>query len=339
MDKPRAKRPIIIRWVWELLIVIVAAAIMAGFLAPGFLKHKTVAREAEVKIGLHVIQLALERYAVDSVGSYPEYLIGGEGSFTVLDKRGRFTSIHECPDRALLSDPLLRGGYLEAYPQNPFARKAAVHTMQVRHDDPLRNGTETAKLHGTRFGPNCERMGSVLADFRYTEFAVFGDEGAESVFSTYADVEYPFFDMWPEGATKPRPFLPGQFFYKSGGYNEFSREDEAEQAKNRPIPPDTPEWYMLGGYGSPNTQGMDVLGSEFDHVARIRHHDRSSDVEIPPWTRSTMTETDEKGRFLGSPYGDPRQSGYVTYGSPNGIPDSIILVLLAGREYRDPDYD
>jgi hypothetical protein len=44
---------------------------------PNFIKIKTKAREAEVKQNLHSIQLAVERYAVDSGGAYPYFLYGG----------------------------------------------------------------------------------------------------------------------------------------------------------------------------------------------------------------------------------------------------------------------
>ena len=336
MDKPKAKRPRVIRWVWELLIVIAAAAILAGFLAPGFLKYKTEAREAEVKVGLHVIQLALERYNVDSVGTYPEYLIGGEGSYTVLDERGRFAGIQECPDHSLLSDALLRGGYLEAYPKNPFARRAEVHAMQVKHDDPLRNGTEEAKRHGTRFGPYCTLMGNVLADFRYTEFTVFGDDGAQSVFPTYADVEYPCFDMWT--SNHPTPFLPGEFFYKVAGVVVVAGPEEAERAKFEPVQASVTELYMLGGYGSIRTRGIDVLGPEIDIIFRFRQDGTyTPECAVPMWTRSSTTLKDSDDRFLGSPYGlsDSCCTSQFGYGSPNGIPDSIILVLVPYGEYRN----
>ena len=42
---------------------------------------KDKAKEAEVKANLHNVQLSVERFAVDTEGSYPQYLIGGEPKY------------------------------------------------------------------------------------------------------------------------------------------------------------------------------------------------------------------------------------------------------------------
>jgi type II secretion system protein G len=63
----------------ELLVVIVIIGILAAIALPNYIKAKDKAKEAEVKSNLHNIQLAIERFAVDYGGTYPEYLIGGQG--------------------------------------------------------------------------------------------------------------------------------------------------------------------------------------------------------------------------------------------------------------------
>ena len=258
--------------------------------------------EAEIKSNLHEIQVAVEQYAVDTGGTYPAYLIGGEGKHSVFVKEDRnffiaFADIQDCADQTLLADPLLRKGYLQAYPKNPFSTySVAIHRLQEDYGDPLRNGTEEAKLHGTRFGPYCTLMGSILADFRYTEVTVFGEDGGESVFPIYADFGYPFYDIWE--TNKPHPFMPGEFFYRSRSVPVISAaEDGAQQVT------DEVRDYMLGGYGSIRTKGRDILGP-----------DPTGENEV-------------------SPFGSNKH-GVMDYGNPNGIRDSIILVLVPPEDTR-----
>ena len=338
-DKPVVRKPrrgcIGIGWWGETAIVLFLVILVAAVGMPDVFKVSSEAKEAEVKSNLHHIQLSIERYAVDSGGTYPAYLIGGSGQHSVLakDSPNTFVNVQDCPDRKSLADPLLRAGYIDAYPKNPFAMNGSViHRFQEDYGDPLRNGTEEAKLHGTRFGPYCTLMGNVLADFRYTEFTVFGDDGAQSVFPTYADVEYPFFDLWPEGAKKPRPFLPGEFFYKSVGEITVTNGTGSQDLSSEPVIPPLTEYYMLGGYGSVHTKGKDAIGPEPKITLRL---DNNTSLEVPAWTRSTM-EQDERG-YLGSPYGPSHLisgSDQVSYGSFNGIPDGIILILVPGIECK-----
>src|SRR5512141_952258 len=63
----------------ELLVVIVIIGILVAIALPNFIKIKDKAKEAEVKQNLHAIQLALERYAVDSqANDYPLFPMGGD---------------------------------------------------------------------------------------------------------------------------------------------------------------------------------------------------------------------------------------------------------------------
>src|SRR5687767_2173074 len=65
----------------ELLVVIVIIGILAAIALPNYIKVKDKAKEAEVKANLHNVQLSVERFAVDTEGSYPPYIIGGEGKY------------------------------------------------------------------------------------------------------------------------------------------------------------------------------------------------------------------------------------------------------------------
>jgi hypothetical protein len=233
-------------------------------------------KELEVKSNLHEIQVALEQYAVDHGGQYPPYLIGGEGRHSVVvdESANAFTNIQDCTDKALLADPLLRKGYLQAYPKNPFVSNGlAIHRFQKDVLDPLRNGTEDAKLHGTRFGAECNLMGSVIADNRYP--------------GSYADFGYPFYDTYEKGNNKPRPFLPGEFFYRSSSVPIIVNAENGNGQIMHEV-----QDYMLGGYGSIRTRGRDIFGP-----------DPTGENEVSPF------------------------SAEGEYGNPNGIRDSIILVL------------
>ena len=145
----------------ELLVVIVIIGILAAIALPNFIKARNKAREAEVKSNVHSIQLALERYAVDSGGVYPPYLVGGERDSNILwcsianaldpnmfpnaawpmlslsgfpkgitpysivapkDEFGAPSGPFNGYD-VLDADALVYFGYLAQFPRNPFARR------------------------------------------------------------------------------------------------------------------------------------------------------------------------------------------------------------------------
>jgi hypothetical protein len=244
--------------------------------------------------------------------------------------------VQDCPDRTILSDPLLRKGYIEAYPKNPFATNGqAIHRFQVDIGDPMYNGSNIGRDEGTRFGPYCTLSGNVLADFRYTQYVVINQStGAQTTRNSYANIPYPFWDLW--SSNKPAPFLPGEFFYKSMGTVVMANANSVDP--NRPVVPTSVEIYMLGGYGAIRTKGKDVLGQE--PIITMRPNTGGaggqSEFTIPAWTRSTNQQTN--GVFLGSPYGNPTGVGgdvdQVGYGAPNGVRDGIILVLVPGEDTK-----
>jgi len=281
-QKPRKKRGCVgCGWWVEIPVTLLIVIVLAGICMPNVNRVNDKPKEAQVKEGLHSIQVALEQYAVDTGGTYPPYLIGGEGrhSTVVEESADAFIDIQDCTEQTLLSDPLLRKGYLQAYPKNPFAANGvAIHRFQEDRKDPLRNGTEEAKLHGTRFGAACNLMGSVIADNRYP--------------GTYADFGYPYYDLWEMDSTKPHPFIPGEFFYRSRSvlvstHNEDDRQLITEEVQD----------YMLGAYGSIRTKGRDIFGP-----------DPTGENEVSPF------------------------SAGGAYGNTNGIRDSIILVLVPGED-------
>jgi prepilin-type N-terminal cleavage/methylation domain-containing protein len=357
----------------ELLVVIVIIGILAAIALPNYIKVKEKAKEAEVKANCHNVQLSVERFAVDTEGAYPNYLIGGEAKYADTVNSGSsansFMNIQTCNPLEGVCDPLLRKGYIDAYPRNPFTRNGiSIHQVQenlsssaYEASDPLRNASDNNNATtglGTRFGSYCTSMGSVLADprFRFWTY-VNTDDGTYENRNTYADIEYRFWDMWK--SNKPLPFLPGQFFYKGNG-PIIAVGNATASTESVPLLPVEIDSYMLGGYGGIRTKGKDPLGSE----SQIQYTTSASgrnwvadggnvvrqgpppppppgggsvgDMLIWPWTRSMVVSDSASDHLFGSPYmparvGDSNEQ--LQYGNPNAVRDGIILVLTAGEDY------
>jgi prepilin-type N-terminal cleavage/methylation domain-containing protein len=365
----------------ELLVVIVIIGILAAIALPNYIKVKEKAKEAEVKANLHNIQLSVERFAVDTEGTYPQYLIGGEpkyaGNVNTASSANAFTAVQAVSPIEGVSDPLLRRGYVDAYPRNPFTRNGvAIHQVQAQlptatnGEDPLRNGQGTSgNSWGTRFGPYCTSMGSVLADPRFREWTYIDISQGSGIQNryTYADVEYQFWDLWQ--GNKPLPYLPGQFFFKGSGPIIAVGSNDAATT---PILPTEIDSYMLGGYGGIRSKGKDVLGTEGQIIYMRRVADAGNgfladatftnngggsqtgpmqggpgggpggggggsttqtQTRVWPWTRS---QVGNPAALAGSPYSPANSSDtneQLQYGNPNGIRDALILVVTAGEDY------
>jgi prepilin-type N-terminal cleavage/methylation domain-containing protein len=356
----------------ELLVVIVIIGILAAIALPNYIRVKDKAKEAEVKSNLHNIQLSIERFAVDTEGTYPQYLIGGDLKYSnnpdINANVNALTDITAIADRNQVSDPLLRRGYVDSYPKNPFARNgAAIHKFQDDVDDDMRSGAN-GPIRGCRFGGSCTIMGNVSADHRFTQFVSVTPGQPPQTVASQADFEnYRFYDLWL--GNRPKLYLPGEFFYKSNGPVVAADPDSIDQ--NRPIQPVEVDQYIMGGYGSIRSKGSDILGpepnivaytaasagnSEFDILAGYRppvpefgpmQGDPGDPggggggttvgqrIDIPSWTRWLNQVVG--GSYPGSPYGPSTTIGLeqLSYGNPNGIKDATILVLNAGENAKE----
>jgi prepilin-type N-terminal cleavage/methylation domain-containing protein len=135
----------------ELLVVIVIIGILAAMALPNFVKAREKAKEAEVKSNIHSIQIALERYGVDTGGEYPLILYGGDptDTFSTYQSYVDHPPI-DWPDYVPFKgdvDCLLQFGYLAQYPQNPFYRSRNVEKYGKIITNPGENGFE----RGTEF--------------------------------------------------------------------------------------------------------------------------------------------------------------------------------------------
>jgi prepilin-type N-terminal cleavage/methylation domain-containing protein len=142
----------------ELLVVIVIIGILAAMALPNFIKAREKAKEAEVKSNIHAIQIALERYAVDTGGFYPLMLYGGDVTDTFAKlgaPQDPETGISyymppEDPGYAAFPgdlDVLIQFGYLAQYPNNPFQRTRDVTKFGKLRTNPAENGFGPIEFH------------------------------------------------------------------------------------------------------------------------------------------------------------------------------------------------
>jgi hypothetical protein len=123
---------------------------------PNFIKAREKAKEAEVKSNIHAIQIALERYAVDTGGFYPLILYGGDytDTFVKLGAPTRPASDPNAPGISYYQPPfdptippfpgdldvLIQFGYLAQYPTNPFQRTRDLSKFGKLITNPAENG-------------------------------------------------------------------------------------------------------------------------------------------------------------------------------------------------------
>jgi prepilin-type N-terminal cleavage/methylation domain-containing protein len=142
----------------ELLVVIVIIGILAAMALPNFIKAREKAKEAEVKSNIHSIQIALERYAVDTGGFYPFILYGGDITDTFVKLGAPVNpdtgeSYYQPPEEPGYQpyagdyDILIQAGYLAQYPTNPFQRTRDVSRFGKLMTDPAENGFGPLEFH------------------------------------------------------------------------------------------------------------------------------------------------------------------------------------------------
>jgi prepilin-type N-terminal cleavage/methylation domain-containing protein len=148
----------------ELLVVIVIIGILVAIALPNFIKIKGKAREAETKQNLHAVQLALERYAVDSPASeYPIFVMGGDWADSCvvwqswMDTQGMDPSMITNTERQggwyvapmWMGDTLIMESYMPAYPGNPFVKtKSTTLVPKIHHTYPAGAGTMDRVIGG-----------------------------------------------------------------------------------------------------------------------------------------------------------------------------------------------
>jgi len=332
------------------------------------------AREAEVKSNCHEIQLALESYAIDHDGTYPAYLFGGDKDGWDPESELGCQVMKGHHKKLPPTDPLIDGGYLASYPRNPFINpgKGAATTIFWT------GGTSKLGWGDPRFGYDGEIMGNCLNDplnlytgsYGTTEFAntmpgsacnfIGMVQGQTPVNPFYSMGGIPMWSHETMGSTGEgwlNVFWPGQFFYRACGpslyteppraYTEFYSGEAKSKTQEKgykiwDFKPAFFDRYLLGGYGSTRTKGIDCIRLTMQDgktANNIRGY-LGEFYEIHPdygWNVHLSTPEvfggGEKGVLPTFPYYD--ENGEWVYGAPDGYPDGIIILLTPGGVYDD----
>jgi prepilin-type N-terminal cleavage/methylation domain-containing protein len=294
----------------ELLVVIVIIGILAAIALPNFIKARNKAREAEVKSNIHSIQIALERYAVDTGGVYPSFLVGAEADFNVLraqwdtnyDTAARvrhggspFAKSRNEPssvDNQLLSmDPLIQFAYLAEFPVNPFAKRDS-GMWNASH---IGGTAMTGRFpYGGLHGDKMFDLGFGWGDTPQTDYVLYTTEN----FEEQQDLQDP--DIFAD----PDLDSPGNFYYHPifadmlpvyvhyvGNYNAvYTSIDPAQTFAGYGITGDECIGYYLYGYGQSGDRdsiiekGLDIFnrmpegnelttGDKFVHITTLFEDD------------------------------------------------------------------
>jgi type II secretion system protein G len=359
----------------ELLVVITIIGILAAIALPNYIKAKDKAKEAEVKANCHTIQIALERYATDHSGAYPNYILGGDTRG--WDERAgcRALTLPPSEDTRPPRDPLIHFAYVYSYPDNPFIDAGEGITSVIAW-----TGASLDLGDGDiRFGWTGEIMGNTLDDPRYlfsdyntptrlqwtlypVTNAYLGILNNRSPNSFYCMGGLPQWSRENLGQSDLegeaiKAFWPGQFFYRAGGDFFVANPLNVTGAEYEDIwgwPYMRVNKYILGGYGSPRTDGLDVIrlttvegaaastqgGAISGMISGQFYQDHSDpnraashpdfDVQIG-YSNPEVFGGGERGLMPQMPYYSAGSHAWL-FGAPDGFRDGVILVLTSGSD-------
>jgi prepilin-type N-terminal cleavage/methylation domain-containing protein len=369
----------------ELLVVITIIGILAAIALPNYIKAKDKAKEAEVKSACHTIQIALERYATDHSGKYPKQIYGGDKrgwSPEIIDgwPYGCWAVWWAVQSNIPIPfDPLVLLGYVESYPDNAFIDPGEGRTSVIFWT----GGSHTLGLGDPRFGYTGETMGNCLNDPRYLweakpfQSPSIGPEyyhiyqwiGTQNNYTAMIQgntPNNPFYGMgglpqWSRTALGQadlasgqtiNAFWAGEFFYRSGGDFFITNPTAAATGDVTystiwDMPYQRITRYLLGGYGSPRTQGVDVIrltlgdGNPANNMMGYvgdtyqTHLDFCDDSGNPYWEVSLSTPECMGGGSRGTTPTFPYWTDYNRewlYGAPDGFKDGVIITLISGSD-------
>jgi len=270
----------------ELLVVIVIIGILVAIALPNFIRIKDKAKEAEVKQNCHAIQLALERYAVDSYGSvYPMIVMGGDWTdYYVVwlkwvedqqnenlnpDNIPKYITWSEtwepAPDiygngTSDVGDPLVMEAYMPSYPGNPFIKTKSHSLLPDIEHNSINLGVQRRIVGGRESNKMYEVFGPV---WLITIQSVQGDFFVHHMFNNPPYDVTDFEKTPPGGWSQPsgNTLLSGNF-----SYWPRSQEGTAFPLTGKK----DPQGYTLAGYGSVRTPGQDVYNRNGNYKGRFR---------------------------------------------------------------------
>jgi prepilin-type N-terminal cleavage/methylation domain-containing protein len=365
----------------ELLVVITIIGILAAIALPNYIKAKDKAKEAEVKANLHTLQVAVERYMVDQA-RYPSFLLGGdtEGWTKWHNTWDESNPPVDQPSNNLVQDVLVQYGYITSYPKNPFVNDGMSIIQSTAAVGTGPGGAFQPGDGDPRFGFNGTVMGNGLDDPAYWESRLIGVPPVQTslieikrtlqpaAVSKLGFLEPPLGVHWMMGGRKAfdadgkvitvAVFWPGNFFYRGLFDHPLERKGWTWYDPGTVPGGAKMDRYIMGGYGSTRSTGMDVIRLE------PKNYDNTDFCYYrlpPPWfknarisgikcgysvdgqqneSNSGLPEVCGGGDAFTGPYypywrGDDEEGysyGQFIYGAPDGHPDGVILVLVAGAD-------
>lgn len=276
----------------ELLVVIVIIGILAAIALPNFIKARNKAREAEVKSNIHAIQIALERYAVDTGGVYPPFLVGAERNSNIIkcsiDFQGNGVSqfpVHgqtpfaKTSDPALsvgpnnirmTMDPLTQFGYLSEFPTNPFARR---DTGMWNSSSINNTGMTGVYPYGGEHGDKMFDLGFGWGDTPETDFVLYTTEFIEENEAQSDPTVFSDPDLDSPGNFYYHPIfndLVPVYFHAAANYGAVHLG--MQDWSNIGITSDEVAGYLLYGYGAAGDRDSLVEGG-LDYFNRMPERD------------------------------------------------------------------
>jgi len=240
----------------ELLVVITIIGILVSLALPNFIKAKDKALEVQTKSSIHAIQIALERYATDNGGLYPNYIYGGDvASWT--NGQGWNALITARP-----LEPLIWFGYQTSYHRNPFVVDG--RSLCVRTNVDPRFGCWAPANSPVPAGGDV--LGNILSDPNYPgrdyyncnplaeQCGSLSPLPSDNPYGAQQQVIYYFMG---DDDTQTVDWIPGEFGYRAYGVTPgIIRQLGTTGGVMRPFAVDH---FLLIGYGSVRTNGKDVL--------------------------------------------------------------------------------
>jgi type II secretory pathway pseudopilin PulG len=369
----------------ELALSLALLVLLVMMVLPGCTSGIRQAYLDEARGNLKIIQTALERYAVDHDGCYPQYILGGDisgwdtktGCETIVARPHFADNLKQTNLKGggarPPEDPLISGGYLESYPDNPFMKKFEEKAPTFS------GGIEGHAGSGdVRFGFSGTIMGNALDDprflwGRYPLYAKPEDIRCQptrlvNTISMSAWMRN-FGSLHPKNEINPfystggipdskrknktvRRWWPGTFFYRASGEMKLRSDYDPENYEKADtltiwdFEVESFSRYMLGVYADRAHTGLDIIRLTTLDGAIIQNR---SGIIHGVYRRSPMADYDEtkqvymsppevfggggKGIAPMFPYFD--ENGDFIYGAPDGHPDGILCVFIDGNRSLD----
>jgi prepilin-type N-terminal cleavage/methylation domain-containing protein len=324
----------------ELLVVIVIIGILVAIALPNFIRIKDKAKEAEVKQNLHAIQLAAERYCVDSPTSeYPYVMYGGDwtDTYTVTQAWATQQGLDPTSDKFIPNaakraawqpaptllgpDPLIQEAYLPRAPGNPFIkRKTSSIDQTIPHLPYSGGGFITRHVGGKESNLMAEVFGPTY--YHFPTQNVVGDWCVHHIYNNPAYNTSSDLYKNPVGGWKNpsgNKFLTGNFSY----FVRFGKDNFGAPGFFRAT--SQIQGYSLAAYGGPRTTGSDVYNRNGNYKGRYR-------------TETCIVECGGFGGYLPDvpcicTTGQAPNIGRNDGGSDT-VPDGVVIVLDSGLDKK-----